>query len=318
MRGGDSKVFMLAGVPADPAAAACGPVARDARYQATWLEGERWFGGPVSLAAQSVEARDVAATLHGCAAFDAAISRGLFRRDDAIAEHSLGLYAGLYAAGAIPLDGALGIAREAARAILAESERAPGGLLAVTGLPEPAVRAIAADSGCEVANVNSPRQAVIGGDDAGLEIAAELARERGALDVRTLPVRAAIHTSRCAGAAERLKGFVKREVRIRAPRRRIIAHAKAGWLESAVEIRAGLEENLRSPVRWHDAVLVLRELGYGQFVDLGPGDALSRTVRFIDRDAECLALDGRRDTEAARRFLEGTSWIFRSPGAPLS
>src|SRR5687768_18602256 len=83
--------------------------------------------GPPPATADASAERDVAATRYGCDAFTA--NEAHFGTRDALVPHSLGLYAALFASGAVTREGALALAREAARAIRAVAETAPGGLL---------------------------------------------------------------------------------------------------------------------------------------------------------------------------------------------
>ena len=48
-------------------------------------------------------------------------------------------------------------------------------------------------------------------------------------------------------------------------------------------------ENLLSPVRWRETVLVLRDLGADEFVELGPGRVLGGLVKRILRASEVTA-----------------------------
>ncbi|HVY60652.1 MAG TPA: hypothetical protein VHF22_03320, partial [Planctomycetota bacterium] len=106
-----SQAFLFAGVPAGPARV--GAIVREPAYEATWRAGveiaacARPEAPGAAAAIAATEARDVEATLHGCAAWDAVRARGAAGAGDAVAGHSLGLYAALYASGAIDLAAAL-------------------------------------------------------------------------------------------------------------------------------------------------------------------------------------------------------------------
>lgn len=297
-------VFLFAGIPHDPEAALRGPVTREPRYREVFRAGEAWWGAPgLGIAAEDPRARDVAATLHGCAAFEAHRAAG--GAPDAIAEHSLGLYAALFGAGAVGLEAALGLARAAAGFIAEAAEERPGALLAVIGFPIEALEALSRDAAleagpgaaCAVANINSAHQAVLGGDRPAIEAAERLALARGALDARRLPTAAALHTPLLERAAARLAALAD-GLEIRAPAIPLLSHESADFLSNEQEVRRALARQLAAPVRWNLCVERLRREGFRRYVDLGPGDALGRIVRWIDRDAEVLFLDGRERSRA--------------------
>src|SRR5205823_730907 len=115
-----------------------------------------------------------------------------------VAGHSFGQYSALVAAGALDFGDALRLARERGRLMKQTSEATPGGMAAILGLPEEAVeaacRAASAAGIVGIANANSPDQIVISGEEAALERACALARERGARRVVRLPITIASHS----------------------------------------------------------------------------------------------------------------------------
>lgn len=319
-------VAAFAGIPAEAAAAGRGPVARDPVYRAAFRVGEEWFAahagtgaGPLALDAPDPRSRDVAATLHGCAAWDALLARG--GAPDALAEHSLGLYAALYAAGAVSLEGALAIALEAARAIIEAGAVRPGALLAVTGFPPEALAALARDAAaeagpgavCTVATFNTAHQAVLGGDRAAVAAAERLARTRGALDARPVPAAAALHTPALAAAGARLARFVEARIEVAPPRLPVLSHSEVEWIRTEADVRRALTDQLARPVRFGACVERLRREGFGRLIDLGPGDVLARLARWTFRDMETVALDGRDEAALERAFGLGGSvaWTRR-------
>ena len=299
------SVALFAGIPPDPAAAFRGSVTREPAYRATFAEGEA-LRRDLSL--------DGRATLHGCAAAAALAARGV--RPDAIAEHSLGLYAALHAARSIDLAQALALSEYAARLIAEAADARPGGLIAVIGFPLAALEALARDAAheagpgavCAVANFNSAHQAVLGGDRAALDAAEKLARARGALDAMRIPVAAALHTPLMEAAGRRLAELAE-EIDVRAPETPILAHWSADWVTTAAGARRALAQELAAPVRWHACVERLRAEGFSRFIDCGPADVLARLARWIDRDIETVELDG-----ADARAIERAS---APPAAPV-
>src|SRR5216110_3039646 len=73
-------------------------------------------------------------------------------------------------------------------------EKTSGGMAALIGADESAVRALAADADVDVANINAPGQIVISGEKAKVEIAVGLAKEHGIRRATLLNVAGAYHS----------------------------------------------------------------------------------------------------------------------------
>jgi [acyl-carrier-protein] S-malonyltransferase len=69
-----------------------------------------------------------------------------------------------------------------------------------------------------------------------------------------------------------------------------------------VEIRASLERQLLSPVRWEETVRALLDWGATRFLEIGPGKVLTGLVRALDKQASCIPLGDAAQVEA---FLTG-------------
>ena len=70
-------------------------------------------------------------------------------------------------------------------------------------------------------------------------------------------------------------------VDVRAPRFPVISNGTAAPF---TDVRAELVENLLSPVRWRETVVVLHDMGADEFVELGPGRVLSGLVKRVLRE----------------------------------
>ena len=193
----------------------------------------------------------------------------------AAAGHSLGEYAALVAAGALEFDDALRLVDERADGMAAASALTPGGMVAVLGGEEAAVRALAQRLGLVVANDNAPGQLVLAGERAAVEQAAELAREEAGARGRVLDVSGAFHTPLMAPAAERLRRALE-ATPVTEPAIPVYSNGTAAPFR---DVRAELGENLLRPVRWRETLLAMRDAGLDRFAELGPGRVLSGLVK---------------------------------------
>jgi [acyl-carrier-protein] S-malonyltransferase len=193
----------------------------------------------------------------------------------AAAGHSLGEYAALVAAGAIPFEDAVPLVALRGDAMARAGEAAPGGMVAVLGEDDAAVRAAAHEHGLTVANDNAPGQLVLSGPIAGVDAV-------DALDLRTrkLDVSGAFHSPLMAPAAAELDQALA-QVEISPLRFPVISNGTAAPF---TDVRAELVENLLSPVRFRESVHAMRAMGADDFVELGPGRVLSGLVKRILRE----------------------------------
>ena len=113
-------------------------------------------------------------------------------RPACLAGHSLGEYGALVASGALAFADALPLVRFRAQAMQEAVAEGAGGMAAILGLDDDAVRAVCAEAAqgqvVEAVNFNSPGQVVIAGDKAAVERGMELAKARGAKRALALPV----------------------------------------------------------------------------------------------------------------------------------
>ena len=196
----------------------------------------------------------------------------------AAAGHSLGEYAALHAAGALSFEDALRLVDVRARAMADAGEASPGGMVAMLGGDEDAVRALAGRHALTVANDNAPGQLVLSGALDAVRAAAGAARDAGAR-ARELPVSGAFHSPLMEPAAEALRAALA-EAQVGDPEIPVWSNGTAAPF---ADVREELAANLLRPVRWRETILGLTGEGVTEFEELGPGRVLTgmvkRTVR---------------------------------------
>ncbi|MBI4772382.1 MAG: ACP S-malonyltransferase [Chloroflexi bacterium] len=220
-----------------------------------------------------------------------------------VAGHSLGELSALTATGALSFPDALRLVRERGRLMKAAGEAAPGGMAAILNLGTALVAELCAQASAatgksvQVANDNCPGQVVISGDDAALEAAMALARERGARRALRLAVSIAAHSQLMAPAQQGFSAAVAATT-FRAPAIPVVGNVSAAPLTSPQEIRAELAAQLTSPVRWSESVQTMLGHGVTTFVELGSKDVLTGLLKRIDRAAAGLAVGAPQDLAA--------------------
>lgn len=228
--------------------------------------------------------------------FASALMAEAARRDgiafDAVAGHSLGEYAALYAAGAAEYDDLLRLVDARARAMETACPAGVGAMSAVLNLDRKVLEdvcAATADLGvCVVANYNCPGQLVISGAAAAVAKAGILASEKGARRVMPLEVSGPFHSPLMQPARDALAAAVAR-VAFRDSRVPVYTNIDAAPTTSAPEFRRKLLEQLTGSVRWEDTIQRMSADGFGRYIELGSGKVLNGLIRKISPTAELAA-----------------------------
>ncbi|MFN0073947.1 MAG: ACP S-malonyltransferase [Chloroflexota bacterium] len=211
-----------------------------------------------------------------------------------VAGHSLGEYTALVAADVLDFADALLLVRERGRLMKESGDHQPGGMAAVIGLSLEELQAICDEAGTAgvivIANSNSPEQTVISGALPALDRAIELARERGARSVVPLRISIASHSPLMQRAALQLAELVA-HMRFREPTMPVVANIQGQILTTADEIRRELAEQICRPVEWTRSIRQMVEHGADTFVEIGPGQVLSRLIRRINREVRTHSLN---------------------------
>ncbi|MBI3222224.1 MAG: ACP S-malonyltransferase [Nitrosomonadales bacterium] len=220
-----------------------------------------------------------------------------------MAGHSLGEYTALVAAGALDFADALPLVRYRAQCMQQAVPEGVGGIAAILGLDDEAVRAVCAEGAqgevLEAVNFNSPGQVVIAGNRAAVERGMELAKARGAKRAIMLPMSVPSHCSLLKGAAEQLRSYLN-NVAVQAPTIPVLHNADVRSYADAASIKDALVRQLYSPVRWVETVLEFGKQGVTYNVECAPGKVLAGLNKRIDAAQQALAIN---DGEALKQVL---------------
>jgi [acyl-carrier-protein] S-malonyltransferase len=209
-------------------------------------------------------------------------------RPVATAGYSLGNYAALVAAGAISYEDALDVLV----AVWRETERLGihGSMGAVVGARRETVDEVCADLRGRgrpvwIGNVNASTQFVLTGLSEAVEEALSLLAPRS-LTVLRLSMSWPIHSPLMDPVAEAVAPVVAACRSIRAPA--VPYYGPDGRLVSTAErVRELLGTEFVHPTLWKDTYEAMVADGLRSFVEVGPGDMLSKMARWIDRTTVC-------------------------------
>ena len=197
---------------------------------------------------------------------------------DFLIGHSLGEYVALFAAGAFDFAAGLRFVQRRAKLM---NQAPAGAMAAVIGCDCNAVETLLRETGVtsiDIANINTQQQTVVAGPCEDIERLKPVVESRGARYVR-LNVSAPFHSRYMRSVAEEFGQFLG-EAKFQALRIPVIANVTGRPYRSG-EVRETLIRQVASPVNWLDSIRYLMREGTFTFVELGPGDVLTRLVQTI-------------------------------------
>ncbi len=192
--------------------------------------------------------------------------------------HSLGEYAALFAAGAFDFVTGLKLVQKRGELM---AQASGGGMLAVINLPEERIKFLLRANGLDsidFANFNSPKQIVLSGLAADIAKANELLANEALMCV-PLKVSGAFHSRYMQAAAGEFAKFMA-PFEFSPLKAKVIANVTAE-LYSDNLIKENLVKQISHPVRWTETIRYLKNKGETVFIEVGPGNVLTRLVTQI-------------------------------------
>ena len=224
--------------------------------------------------------RQTAITQPAVLATDLALTRLLAAygiKPDFTMGHSLGEYGALVAAGGLPFADSLEAVSARGRGMTQVAMEDNGRMAAVFAPLEEVERILKTVKGYVViANVNSNRQAVVGGASQAVEQAMEAFQKAG-YDVAALSVSHAFHTSIVAGASKPLRQVLE-HLHLQSPRVPIVANTNGEFYPMGPNVTPQmldiLTQQVAAPVQFVKGLHTLFDAGARLFVEVGPKKAL--------------------------------------------
>ena len=261
------------------------------------------FEGPEDLLTRT-DNQQPAIVAHSLAALSELRVAGI--TPDFVAGHSLGEYSAVCAADCLEFEDALRLVRFRGELMARAGDQAPGAMAAVLGLDDDAVADAVARAGeagtVVVANYNSPGQIVISGEVGAVARARELCSEAGAKRVIALDVSGAFHSPLMAPAAEPLIARLA-QTELTTGAVPVVSNIDAEPRTDPEGIREALGRQMTGSVRWEQSVRRLIAAGVDTFVEVGPGNVLTKLIGRIDRDVAALSADRAADVAAVVEAL---------------
>ena len=199
------------------------------------------------------------------------------------AGHSLGEYSALVCANSLSFEDALYLLSERGKAMQKAVPVGKGQMIAVLGSKIEDINnllkeKISKNTGiCEIANDNAEGQVIISGDNESVKLFQLNLKEK---KIKTIPLKvsAPFHCSLMQSAADRMQQKIK-NTEFKKPSNKIIHNVTAQPSNDSENIQDLLVKQICSSVRWRESLINMAHDGVKNFVEIGPGKALSGMVK---------------------------------------
>lgn len=285
------------------------PVVADYFWRADQILGrslsEIAFDGPEDELTQTKNCQP-ALFVHGLACLAALREKAGDFPVQAAAGLSLGEFTAHAAAGTFDFETGLRLVAQRGLFMQEACEQTQGGMAAMIGGDESAVRALAAECDVDVANLNSPGQIVLSGESSKIALAVSLAKEHGIRLAKTLNVAGAYH-SRLMNSAFVLLGGELEKTALQPPRFPVICNTDARPVREPEEIRESLQDQVTGTVCWTETIeYLVDDQRCDLFIELGPGGVLAGLLNRTRKGTPCVSITDAASLEAALPLITGS------------
>lgn len=210
---------------------------------------------------------------------------------DFVAGHSLGEYSALVCAGGMEFEDAVRTVRQRGKYMQNAVPAGTGSMTAIIGMEREKLQQFCEEYSHEehivvIANLNCPKQYVISGHNAAVQVVSQAAQKSGALII-PLAVSAPFHSPLMQKAADELESWLGK-IPIQDLKIPLINNAEALILRKAENVKNSLVRQMQASVLWETSMRKLIAEGVSTFVEIGPGKVLSGLIKRIDKSVEVL------------------------------
>ena len=214
------------------------------------------------------------------------------------AGHSLGEYSALVCSEALNFSDALYLLHERGKAMQAAVPVGEGSMIAVLGLKtEQIIEWIKSRKDkngiCEIANDNAEGQVIVSGDKDSIKLLQNTLKEN---KIKTIPLKvsAPFHCSLMKPAAESMREKII-NTKFKNPLFEIINNVTAKAESNSNIIKSLLIDQIFSTVKWRESLIKMSNAGIKNFIEVGPGKALTGMVKRTVKNANCFSINSIAD-----------------------
>ena len=214
------------------------------------------------------------------------------------AGHSLGEYSALVCSGALNFEDALYLLNERGKSMQAAVPLGKGKMLAILGINISEINSFIKslekkNSICEVANDNADGQVIVSGDKECIEKLQIILKEK---KIKTIPLKvsAPFHCSLMKPAADNMEKKIH-DTEFVSPKVEIVSNVTAMAEKSPNKIKDLLVRQIDSTVRWRESLIYMSKNGVNNFIEIGPGKALTGMVKRTLKDVNSFSINSITD-----------------------
>ncbi len=222
----------------------------------------------------------------------------------AVAGHSLGEYAAMYASGMLSLEDSYKAIKLRSEAMAKAAEMSGGAMAAILRSDNETIEKVLAEVNgfAAPANYNSPEQTVIAGEVAAVDEAIEKLSALKARCVK-LAVSAAFHTKLMNSAAEEFKA-TSAGLDFKTPNCDFYSNVYGKKLTDFSDMPSYLASHICSPVKFVDEMNEMNNAGIEAYVELGPNKVLTGLVKKTFKGANAVNIENCETLEKALEALK--------------
>ena len=210
------------------------------------------------------------------------------------AGHSLGEYSALVCSGSLDFYDALYLLRERGKAMQEAVPIGAGIMIAVVGSNIDEIRNLLNSFDkkkgvCEIANDNAEGQVILSGDNENVKLFQSILKEK---KIKCIPLKvsAPFHCSLMRKAAEVMKEKINK-INFKKPLVDIISNVTAKPENEPENIKKLLIEQIFSTVKWRESMINISKLDVLNYIEIGPGKALTGMVKRTIKNANCFSIN---------------------------
>jgi len=214
------------------------------------------------------------------------------------AGHSLGEYSALVCADSLSFNDALYLLYERGKAMQEAVPVGKGKMIAILGIKtEEIIKILKSTEGekgvCEIANDNAEGQVIVSGNKERVESLQSILKDR---KIKSIPLKvsAPFHCSLMKPAENIMKDKIAKTKFIN-PLFKIINNVTATPENNSENIKELLVKQISSTVRWRDSIINMSTSGVKNFIEVGPGKALSGMIKRTIKEANCFSINSIND-----------------------
>ena len=210
------------------------------------------------------------------------------------AGHSLGEYSALVCSNSISFNDALYLLHERGKAMQDAVPVGKGSMIAVLGVKSDEIKELLKfkkeEKGiCEIANDNADGQVIVSGNTESIESFKTLLKEK---KIKTIPLKvsAPFHCSLMKPAAKIMEDKIK-NTKFNKPSFKIVNNVTADPEDDPNTIKKLLIDQIFSTVRWRESIIKMSQNGVKNFIEIGPGKALTGMVKRTVKEVNCFSIN---------------------------